>query len=54
MAAAMVPYPPLGRFPEVEDAGWAASHEALRGRLSASEAVAQMQHTAEDVLGEGS
>lgn len=54
IADAMLTYPPLARFPEVEDAGWGAIHEALRGRLSASEAVAQMQHTAEDVLGEGS
>ena len=30
----MITYPPLVRFPEVEDAGWGAIHDALRGELS--------------------
>jgi multiple sugar transport system substrate-binding protein len=48
---AMLTYPPLVRFPEVEDAGWGAIHEALRGRLTPEQAVAQMQAAAEAILG---
>jgi multiple sugar transport system substrate-binding protein len=50
---AMLTYPPLVRFPEVEDAGWGALHDALRGRLAAVTAVDLMQSTAESIL-EGS
>lgn len=46
----MLTYPPLHRFPEVEDAGWGAIHDALLGRCSASEAVATMQAAAEAAL----
>jgi multiple sugar transport system substrate-binding protein len=46
----MITYPPLVRFPEVEDAGWGAIHDALCGELSAAEAVASMQHAAESAL----
>jgi multiple sugar transport system substrate-binding protein len=46
----MITYPPLVRFPEVEDAGWSAIHDALRGELSPAAAVASMQHAAESVL----
>lgn len=53
IADAMLTYPPLARFPEVEDAGWGAIHDALRGELSPEDAVAQMQRTAEAVLGDG-
>ena len=28
----MITYPPLVRFPEIEDAGWSAIRDALRGR----------------------
>jgi hypothetical protein len=45
----MVTYPPLERFPEVEDAAWGALHDALRG-LSAEEAVARMQAAATAIL----
>jgi multiple sugar transport system substrate-binding protein len=46
----MITYPPLVRFPEVEDAGWSAIHDALRGELSPADAVANIQRTAESVL----
>jgi multiple sugar transport system substrate-binding protein len=46
----MITYPPLVRFPEVEDAGWGAIHDALRGELSPSDAVASIQHAAESAL----
>jgi multiple sugar transport system substrate-binding protein len=46
----MITYPPLVRFPEVEDAGWGAIHDALRGELSPAAAVASIQHAAESVL----
>lgn len=46
----MLTYPPLARFPEVEDAGWSAIHDALRGRRSPEDAVAAMQAAAEAAL----
>ncbi|MEY2424206.1 MAG: multiple sugar transport system substrate-binding protein [Acidimicrobiaceae bacterium] len=46
----MITYPPLARFPEVEDAGWGAIHDALRGELSPAAAVASIQHAAESAL----
>lgn len=46
----MLTYPPLRRFPEVEDAGWGAIHDALLGRCSAADAVAAMQAAAEVAL----
>jgi multiple sugar transport system substrate-binding protein len=46
----MLTYPPLPRFPEVEDAGWGAIHDALRGERTAVAAVASMQAAAEAVL----
>jgi multiple sugar transport system substrate-binding protein len=48
---AMLTYPPLVRFPEVEDAGWGAIHDALLGRCSADQAVERMQAAAEAILG---
>ena len=33
IADGMITYPPLARFPEVEDAGWGALHRALRGEI---------------------
>ena len=48
---AMITYPPLARFPEIEDAGWAAIHAALRGEISPAVAAQRVQHVAEQVLG---
>jgi multiple sugar transport system substrate-binding protein len=39
IANAMITYPALERFPEVEDAGWQSINAALRGELSAADAV---------------
>lgn len=52
IGSAMLTYPPLERFPEVEDAGWGAIHDALLG-LDAATAVERMQAAAESILGEG-
>jgi multiple sugar transport system substrate-binding protein len=46
----MLTYPPLVRFPEVEDAGWGAIHDALTGAGTAAEAVGRMQASAEAIL----
>lgn len=50
IADAMITYPPLARFPEIEDAGWGAINAALRGTLDAKEAVAAIQAAAEEAL----
>jgi multiple sugar transport system substrate-binding protein len=50
IAGGMITYPPLPRFPEIEDAGWAAVRRALVGELDAEEACAAVQRTAEEVL----
>ena len=50
IAEAMITYPPLARFPEIEDAGWSAINAALRGELTAAAAVDQMQQAAEEAL----
>ena len=47
---AMLTYPPLVRFPEVEDAAWGALHDALLGDIDAAAAVARMQAAAEEIL----
>ncbi len=47
---AMLTYPPLVRFPAVEDAGWEALHDALTGACDAVTAVARMQQAAEAIL----
>jgi multiple sugar transport system substrate-binding protein len=47
---AMISYPPLARFPAVEDAGWSAIRDALRGERSAAQAAAAIQAAAESVL----
>ncbi len=52
VAHGMLTYPPLARFPEVEDAGWGALQRALRGEIDARTALAEMQAAAERVLGE--
>jgi multiple sugar transport system substrate-binding protein len=49
IANAMITYPALERFPEVEDAGWQAINAALRGTLSPSDAVRATQ-SAESAL----
>lgn len=50
IATAMLTYPPLQRFPEVEDAAWGAIHAALVGEIDATEAVERMQASAEKAL----
>ncbi len=50
--SAMITYPPHPRFPEVEDAGWQAIHDALRGMRTARSAVKEMQARAVAVLRE--
>jgi multiple sugar transport system substrate-binding protein len=47
---AMITYPPLARFPEIEDAGWSAIRDALRGVLSPAAAAHEIQSAAERVL----
>jgi multiple sugar transport system substrate-binding protein len=51
IAGAMITYPPLARFPEIEDAGWGAINAALRGTIDAKDAVATIQWAAEEALG---
>lgn len=43
---AMLTYPPLERFPEIEDAAWGAIHDALVGTIDATTAVERMQAAA--------
>jgi len=50
IANAMITYPSLSRFPEIEDAGWSAINAALRGELDPKTAVQQIQRAAEEVL----
>lgn len=50
IATAMITYPPHPRFPELEDAGWAALNLALRRACTPAQAVAAVQETAERVL----
>jgi multiple sugar transport system substrate-binding protein len=50
IANAMITYPPLVRFPEVEDAGWVALNAALRGEIEPANAVEQIQQAAEEAL----
>jgi multiple sugar transport system substrate-binding protein len=47
---AMITYPALTHFPEIEDAGWQAIRNALRGTTSASEAVQRVQAAAEAAM----
>jgi hypothetical protein len=46
----MITYPPLARFPAVEDVGWEAINGALRGALSPGAAVVAMQEAAQRAL----
>jgi multiple sugar transport system substrate-binding protein len=50
IADAMITYPPLARFPDVEDAGWSAINAALVGDRSAAEAAAEIQAVAARTL----
>jgi multiple sugar transport system substrate-binding protein len=50
IAGGMITYPPLARFPEVEDAGWSAINAALRGAMDAKDAVTAIQRAAEEAL----
>jgi multiple sugar transport system substrate-binding protein len=50
IAEAMIGYPPHPRFPEVEDAGWQAINEALRGMRGPRSAVQEIQRRAAAVL----
>jgi multiple sugar transport system substrate-binding protein len=47
---AMITYPPLVRFPAVEEAGWSAIQAALRGHRSARQAARDIQAAATEVL----
>jgi multiple sugar transport system substrate-binding protein len=44
---AMITYPPLTHFPEIEDAGWQAIRDAVRDATSAARAVQRVQAVAE-------
>ena len=50
IAEAMITYPPLEKFPAIEDAGWAAINAALRGECRGAEAVSRVQQAAEEAL----
>jgi len=50
IAHGMITYPPLERFPAVEDAGWQAINEALRGVRPAAEVPGLVQAAAESAL----
>ncbi len=50
IATAMITYPHLDRFDEIEDAGWRAINAALRGEINARAATEQMQAVADKVL----
>jgi multiple sugar transport system substrate-binding protein len=47
---AMITYPPLRRFPEIEDAGWSAIRDALRGLCTPAAAARSMQSATERIL----
>jgi multiple sugar transport system substrate-binding protein len=47
---AMITYPALTHFPEIEDSGWQAIRFALRGDTSASDAVRRVQADAENAI----
>lgn len=46
----MLTYPPLEGFPAVEDAGWLAIHEAIRGLRAPGEVPGRIQRAAEEAL----
>jgi hypothetical protein len=47
---AMITYPPHPRFPDVEDAGWHAIHDALLGKITPRAAVRAIQAQALAIL----
>lgn len=47
---AMITYPPFERFPRIEDAGWSAIRDALRGVHSPAAAARAIQSAAEQIL----
>ena len=47
----MITYPPHASFPAVEDAGWHAIRDAIRGACTPADAVRRIQHDAEQALG---
>lgn len=51
IATGMLTYPPLERFPAIEDAGWHAINEALRGDRAPADVPALIQAAAEAALG---
>ncbi|MEN3271943.1 MAG: multiple sugar transport system substrate-binding protein [Actinomycetota bacterium] len=50
IATGMITYPPLERFPAVEDAGWQAINDALRGNLAPADVPPRIQAAAESAL----
>jgi len=51
IATGMITYPPLERFPAVEDAGWQAINAALRGDADPADVPGRIQAAAERALG---
>lgn len=52
IATGMLTYPPLERFPAIEDAGWHAINEALRRRRAPADVPPLIQRAAENALRE--
>jgi hypothetical protein len=50
---AMITYPPLVRFPEIEDAGWSAIRDAIRGVRSPAAAARAIQSASEQICEAG-
>jgi multiple sugar transport system substrate-binding protein len=50
IADAMITYPPHPRFPELEDAGWSAIRNAIRGEVTTRAALEHVQAVADAVL----
>jgi len=50
IATAMITYPHIEGFDEIEDAGWRALNAAIRGELVASEACKRMQDATSSIL----
>lgn len=50
IATGMITYPPLERFPAVEDAGWQAINDALRGHIAPTDVPSRIQAAAETAL----
>ena len=50
IATGMLTYPPLERFPAIEDAGWQAINDALRGRVAPADVPPRIQAAALSAL----